>query len=125
MVSRFRHVSLVLPGDWRYRHNTGANEGSIIAAIITIHMRTKEAVAPAHACPGIRIHAIDIVQPPGISIAPAADIVLHQAVVTATQTTNTIPKSKTKVCRDAFSETTRPRLVIEMQASKLPARDAG
>jgi hypothetical protein len=88
-------------------------------------MRTKEAVAPAHVCPGIRIHAIDIVQPPGIGIAPAADIALHQAVVTAAQTTNTIPNSKTKIRRDAFSETARPRVVIEMQASKLLARDAG
>jgi hypothetical protein len=88
-------------------------------------MRTKETVAPAHVCPGIRIHAIDIVQPPGIGISPVADIALHQTVVTATQTTNTIAKSKMKVRRDAFSETTRPRAVIEMQASKLLARDAG
>jgi hypothetical protein len=88
-------------------------------------MRTKDAVAPAHVCPGIRIHAIDIVHPPGIGIASAAGIALHQTAVTATQTTNTIATSKMKVRRDAFSETTRPRVVIEMQASKLLARNAG
>jgi hypothetical protein len=82
-------------------------------------------VAPAHVCPGIRIHAIDIVHPPDIGISPVADIALHQAVVTAAQTTNAIAKSKMKVRRDAFSETTRPRVVIAMQASKLLARDAG
>jgi hypothetical protein len=52
----------------------GTSDGSIIATIITIHMPSNEAAAPAHVCPGIRIHAIDIVQPPGISIPPIADM---------------------------------------------------
>jgi hypothetical protein len=88
-------------------------------------MRTKETVARAHVCPGIRIHAIDIVQPPGIGISPLADIALHQAAVTAIQTTNIIAKDKMKLRRDAFSEATRPRVVIETQASNSLARDAG
>jgi hypothetical protein len=41
------------------------------------------AAAPAQLCPGIRIQAIDIVHPPGIGIPPIADIVAHQAIVTA------------------------------------------
>jgi|SRR6516164_4048051 len=36
-----------------------------------------------HVCPGIRIHAIDIVQPPGIGISPIADMDVHQRIVAA------------------------------------------
>jgi hypothetical protein len=71
----------------------GANDGSIIAAIITTHIKTNETAAPAHVCPDILIQAIDIFQPPGIGISPVADMELHQAVVTATQTTNSIAKA--------------------------------
>ena len=46
------------------------------------------ATASAHDCPGMRIHAIDIVQPPGIGIPLIADMDAHQAVVTATLATN-------------------------------------
>src|SRR5215210_7194846 len=62
----------------------GASEGSIIATIITTHMPTNDATAPGHVWPGIRIHAIDIVQPPGIGISPIADKDAHQTIVTAT-----------------------------------------
>jgi len=31
----------------------------------------------------MRIHAIDIVQPPGIGISPIADMDVHQTIVTA------------------------------------------
>jgi hypothetical protein len=40
-------------------------------------------VAPAHLCRGIRIHTIDIVQPPGIAISPIRDMDAHQAIVSA------------------------------------------
>jgi hypothetical protein len=33
--------------------------------------------------PGIRIHAIDMVQPPGIGISPIADMDVHQTIVSA------------------------------------------
>jgi hypothetical protein len=56
-------------------------DGSIIAAIITTHMAMNDAAAPGHVCPGIRIHAIDIVQPPGIGISPIAAMDAHQSVV--------------------------------------------
>src|SRR5882672_469587 len=46
-------------------------------------MPRNETAAPGHVCPGIRIHAIDIVQPPGIGISPIADMDAHQAIVTA------------------------------------------
>src|ERR1700682_3790471 len=61
----------------------GTKDGSIIATIITTHMPRNDAAAPGHVCPGIRIQAIDIVQPPGIGISPIADIDAHQAIVTA------------------------------------------
>jgi hypothetical protein len=46
-------------------------------------MPMNEAPAQAHVCFGIRIHAIDIVQPPRIGMPPIADIDAHQAIVTA------------------------------------------
>jgi len=45
------------------------SDGSIIGTIIAIHMPANIAAASAHVWPGIRIHAIDIVQPPGIGMA--------------------------------------------------------
>src|SRR3989442_2866877 len=61
----------------------GTKDGNIIATIITTHMPRNDAAAPRHVCPGIRIHAIDIVQPPGIGISPIADMDAHQTIVTA------------------------------------------
>jgi len=49
-------------------------------------MARNEAAAPGHVCPGIRIHAIVIVQPPGISIPPMADMDTHHVMVTTTLT---------------------------------------
>ncbi len=45
-------------------------------------MPRNDAAAPDHVCPGIRIHVIDIVQPPGIGISPIDDIDVHQTIVT-------------------------------------------
>ena len=45
-------------------------------------MPRNDAAAPGHVRPGIRIHAIDIVQPPGIGISPIADMEAHQTIVT-------------------------------------------
>jgi hypothetical protein len=61
----------------------GTREGSIIATIITTHIPRNVAVAPGQLCPGIRIHAIDIVQPPGIRIPPRDDMEPHQRIVPA------------------------------------------
>ena len=46
-------------------------------------MPRNDAAAPGHVCPGIRIHVIDIVQPPGIGISPIADIDAHPTIVPA------------------------------------------
>ena len=59
----------------------GTSDGSIIAIILTVHMPRNVAAAPGHDWPGIRIHAIDIAQPPGISMPGIADMEPHQAIV--------------------------------------------
>jgi hypothetical protein len=53
---------------------------------MTNHMARNDAAEPSHVCPGIRIHAIDIVQPPGMGIPPGADMDAHQTTVTAALT---------------------------------------
>src|SRR5206468_9125301 len=85
----------------------GTKDGSIIAAIITTHMTRNDAAVPGHVCPGIRIHAIDIVQPPGIGISPIADMDAHQAIVTATLAAKSSAETPRKACSDARSEATR------------------
>jgi hypothetical protein len=49
---------------------------------MAIHMPRNDAAAPNHVCSGIRIHAIDIVQPPGIGIPPIADMDTQETMVT-------------------------------------------
>src|SRR6201987_1352124 len=78
-------------------------------------MPRNDAAAPGHVSPGIRIHAIDIVQPPGIGISPIADMDAHQAMVTATLATKSSAEMPKKACWEARSETirreiSRPRL---------------
>jgi hypothetical protein len=74
----------------------GIKDGSIIATIITTHMPRNVAVAPDHVCPGIRIHAIDIVQPPGIGIPSIADMDAHQAMVTTALVTKSSAETPRK-----------------------------
>jgi hypothetical protein len=49
--------------------NIGSADGVIIATIMASHMSRKLMAEPNHVWPRIRIHIIDIVQPPGISIS--------------------------------------------------------
>jgi hypothetical protein len=64
-------------------------------------MPTNVAAAPGQVCPGIRIHAIDIVQPPGIVIPPIVDMDPHQTIVTAVLAA----KISAETPRKALSET--------------------
>src|SRR5574341_1986929 len=84
----------------------GTKDGIISATIITTHMPRNDAAAPGHVCPGIRIHAIDIVQPLGIGISPTADMDAHQRIVTAALATKssaeTPKKARWEVCSDAM-----------------------
>ena len=61
----------------------GVTDGSIIAAIITAHMRRNDADACSQVCPGMRIHVIDIDPPPGIGISLIDDMDRHQRIVSA------------------------------------------
>ena len=67
-------------------------------------MPRNDAAAPGHVCPGIRIHAIDIVQPPGIGISPIADMDAHQAIVPAALAAKSSAETPRKACREARSE---------------------
>jgi hypothetical protein len=46
-------------------------------------MPRNAAAADDHVCPGIRIHAIDIVQPPGIGMPPIDDMDADHSIVIA------------------------------------------
>ncbi len=50
-----------------------------MGTIITTHIPMNMAKAPGQDCPGIRIHAIDIVQPPTMGMPP--DMEPHQTIV--------------------------------------------
>ena len=41
-----------------------------MAIIITTHISMNIAAEPSQVCAGMRIHAIDIVQPPGMAMPP-------------------------------------------------------
>lgn len=45
--------------------------------------RGNDTAAPGHVCPGVRIHATDIVQPPGIGTPPIANMDAHRMIVTS------------------------------------------
>src|ERR671931_1923236 len=85
----------------------GTKDGRIIATIITPHMPRNDAAATDHVCPGIRIHAIDIVQPPGIGISPIADMDVHQTIVTAALATKSSAGTPKKARWEARSEAMR------------------
>src|SRR6266498_4001627 len=85
----------------------GTRDGSIIATIITTHMPRNDAAAPGHVCPGIRIHAIDIVQPPGIGISPIADMDAPQTIVTAALAAKSSAETPKKARWEARLETMR------------------
>ncbi|MGH3452657.1 MAG: hypothetical protein ACRDQW_18530, partial [Haloechinothrix sp.] len=57
--------------------------------------------------PGIRIHAIDIVQPPGIGISPIADMDAHETIVTAALATKSGAETPMKGRWEARSGTMR------------------
>jgi hypothetical protein len=74
-------------------------------------MPRNDAATPGHVCPhvclGIRIHAIDIVQPPGIGISPIADMDAHQTTVTTAPAAKSSAETPKKAHWEARSETMR------------------
>src|ERR1700682_6434163 len=87
----------------------GTKDGSIIATIITTHMPRNDAAAPSHVCPDIRIHAIDIVQPPGIGISPIVDMDAHHTIVPAALAAKSSAETPKKACSEVRSENMRVR----------------
>ena len=76
------HCKIALKRDTKVVEPCCTGDGSIIATIITSHMPRNDAAAAGQVCPGIRIHAMDIVQPPGIGIPPIADMEPQETMVT-------------------------------------------
>src|SRR5262249_13089822 len=81
-----RRVAPGPPTARRQRHSIGTKDGIIIAPIITTHLPSNDAAAPAPVCPCCCTHAIDIGPPPGIGISPIADMDDPQRIVAATLT---------------------------------------
>src|SRR5262245_20523256 len=64
-------------------------------------MATNDAAAPSDDCPGLRIHVIDMVHPPGIGISPIADMAMLQTIVVAALTVKTSAETARKARRGA------------------------
>src|SRR5579862_3232699 len=71
-------------------------------------MPRNAAAAPSHVCPGIRIQAIDIVQPPGIGIPPIADMDAHETMVNVALVTQRSAEMPKKARREVLSEAMPP-----------------
>src|SRR6266851_1781774 len=97
-------------------------DGSIIATIITTHMPMNDAAASGHVCPGIRIHIIDIVQPPGIRIPRIADMDAHQTIVSAALVAKSDAEMPTKARWEVRSEAMPASMLRQIRDSKLLAR---
>ena len=83
-----------------------------MATIMTIHMPRNEAATPGHVCPGIRIHAIDIVHPPGMGIPPIADMDVHQTIVSAVLAAKSSAEMPKKACCDIRPEAMGRRIDV-------------
>src|SRR4029453_1679107 len=86
-------------------------------------MPRNEVAAPDHVCPGIRIHTIDIVQPPGIGISPIADMDAHQTIVTAALAAKSSAETPKKARWEVRPETLPASMLRQIRDSKLLARE--
>jgi len=80
-------------------------------------------VASIHVCPGIRIHTIDIVQPPGIGIPPISDIDVHHTIIPAVPAAKISAETAKKARCEARSETMRASTLRKMTRSRLLTRN--
>jgi len=86
-------------------------------------MPRNDAAALVHVCPGIRIHVIDIVQPPGIGISPIADMDSHQTIVTAALAAKSNAETPMKARLEVRSEAKPASMLRQIQDSKLLASE--
>src|ERR1700722_6594576 len=70
-------------------------------------MPRNDTATPGHVWPGIRIHIIDIVLPPGIAISPIADIDAHHSIVSVALAMKSSAETPKKARWETFSEATR------------------
>jgi hypothetical protein len=101
----------------------GTQDGSIIAAIITTHIVRNEAVPSIQVCPGIRIHIIDIVQPPGIGIPRISDMDAHESTVSAALAANSAAAMPTKARSDVRSDAIPMSRLRQIPGSKLLVKE--
>jgi hypothetical protein len=64
-----------------------------------------------------------MVQPPGIGIPPIADMDVHQTIVTAALAKNSNAETPTKARTEVRSEAKPVSILLQMQESKLLARE--
>jgi hypothetical protein len=86
-------------------------------------MPRNDAAVPSHVCPGIRIHAIDIVQFPGIGIPLIADMDVHHTIVRAELATKSNAETPTKARWEVRSEAKPASMLRQIRDSKLLARE--
>ncbi|HSV14155.1 MAG TPA: hypothetical protein VLI90_07840 [Tepidisphaeraceae bacterium] len=96
-----------------------------MAAIITSHMARKDAAASTHVCPGMRIHIIDIVQPPGIGIPRIAGMDAHEVIVSATLIANSKEEMPTNARFQVRSGGTAGPTLRDMRHLKSVGRQLG
>src|SRR4051812_34631429 len=82
-------------------------------------MTRNDTAAPGLVCPGIRIQAIDIDQPPGMGISPMLDIDAHQTAVSAPLAAKSSAEMPKKACWCA-----RSRVICPEISSSLVARQS-
>jgi hypothetical protein len=89
-------------------------------------MQRNNAPVTGHECPGIRIHAMDIVQPPGIGIPRIACMDAHQRIVSAAlvakSTAETPAKTRWEVRSEVRWEVTPASMLRHRRDSKLATR---
>jgi hypothetical protein len=98
-------------------------DGNIIAIVITAHMPRNDAAPLGHDCPGIRIHTIDMIQPPGIGISPIRDMDAHQTIVSAALAPKSNAETATKARWEVRSETMPASMLRQIRDPGLPARE--
>ena len=79
-------------------------------------MLRNEIARLVHVCPGISIHAMDIVQSPGMGIPPSADIDVHQTIVIAAVIAKSSAETAKKIRWEIGSDRI-PHFVIYRTAS--------
>jgi hypothetical protein len=74
-------------------------------------MAMNDAAAPLHVWPGMRIHIIDIVQPPGIGMASMLDMGVLRTIVS----TALMAKSVAEAAKKGRSEVREVIMAVSMQ----------